>query len=116
MAIKTQFTDIDVVSFVETLDNQQKKEDSYQLISLMEQATGEKATMFGPTIIGFGKYHYKNQDTKVKLHYLVFLLAKLLFLYMFIQVLQIKMNLFLSLENSKWENPVSTSKNSTILI
>jgi hypothetical protein len=25
----------------------------------MEQATGEKATMFGPTIIGFGKYHYK---------------------------------------------------------
>lgn len=62
MAIKTQFTDIDVVSFVETLDNQQKKEDSYQLISLMEQATGEKATMFGPTIIGFGKYHYKYES------------------------------------------------------
>lgn len=59
MGVKTQFTDVDVHSFVEALDNQQKKEDSYQLISLMEQATGEKATMFGPTIIGFGKYHYK---------------------------------------------------------
>ena len=57
--VKTQFTDDDVLSFVEQVDSEQKRNDSLRLIELMEEATGEKAKMFGPTIIGFGKYHYK---------------------------------------------------------
>lgn len=57
--VKTQFTDEDVYDFIELLDNEQKKQDSIELIKLMEEATGEKAKMFGPTIIGFGQYHYK---------------------------------------------------------
>ncbi|MDM1047511.1 DUF1801 domain-containing protein [Sphingobacterium hotanense] len=57
--LKTSFTDEDVVSFIESVDNEQKRKDSYALISLMEKATGEKAKMFGPTIVGFGQYHYK---------------------------------------------------------
>ncbi|OYD44379.1 hypothetical protein CHU00_17140 [Sphingobacterium cellulitidis] len=57
--VKTQFTDEDVFDFIEQLDNEQKKQDSIELIKLMEEATGEKAKMFGPTIIGFGQYHYK---------------------------------------------------------
>lgn len=55
---KTDFTTIDVTSFIESIDNAQKKEDSYKLIQLMEKVSGEKATMYGPTIIGFGKYEY----------------------------------------------------------
>lgn len=57
--LKTSFTDEDVASFIENVDNEQKRNDSYALISLMEKATGEKAKMFGPTIVGFGQYHYK---------------------------------------------------------
>lgn len=57
--VKTQFTDEDVLSFVEQVDSEQKRIDSIRLIELMEEATGEKAKMFGPSIIGFGKYHYK---------------------------------------------------------
>lgn len=56
---KTLYTEADVKAFIETVDNLQKKEDSYHLIELMETASGEKAKMFGPSIIGFGKYHYK---------------------------------------------------------
>ena len=57
--VKTQFTDDDVLSFVDQVDSEQKRNDSLRLIELMEEATGEMAKMFGPTIIGFGKYHYK---------------------------------------------------------
>ncbi len=57
--VKTQFSDEDVYDFIDQLDNEQKKQDSIELIKLMEEATGEKAKMFGPTIIGFGQYHYK---------------------------------------------------------
>lgn len=57
--LKTQFTAGDVEEFINNLDNEQKKKDSFELIELMEKASGEKAKMFGPTIIGFGQYHYK---------------------------------------------------------
>lgn len=57
--VKTQFTEDDVLSFVDQVDSEQKRIDSLRLIELMEEATGEKAKMFGPSIIGFGKYHYK---------------------------------------------------------
>ena len=56
---KTQFTDENVLDFVEAVPDIQKREDSYALIELMEKATNEKAKMYGPTIIGFGQYHYK---------------------------------------------------------
>ncbi len=57
--LKTHYTDEDVIAFIEQVENQQKREDSYELIRLMEETTGEKARMFGPSIIGFGNYHYK---------------------------------------------------------
>jgi len=56
---KTAYTDKDVLKFIEQVDNEQKRKDSFRLIELMEKASGEKAQMFGPSIIGFGKYHYK---------------------------------------------------------
>ena len=57
--VKTQFTADDVYAYIDDLDNDQKKQDSLALIELMEEATGEPAKMFGPSIIGFGQYHYK---------------------------------------------------------
>ena len=56
---KTEYTDEDVIAFIEKVENAQKKADSYRLIELMEEATGQTAKMYGPSIIGFGAYHYK---------------------------------------------------------
>lgn len=57
---KTTYTGKDVADFVNTyVDNDQKKVDTNQLIELMQEWTGEEPRMWGPTIIGFGNYHYK---------------------------------------------------------
>ena len=57
---KTKETTVDVFDFINSfVDNDSKKEDSYELIKLMEKWTGFQAKMWGPSIIGFGSYHYK---------------------------------------------------------
>ncbi len=55
---KTTYTGESVAAFIEQVDDERKRKDSYYLVKLMERISGEKATMFGPSIIGFGKYHY----------------------------------------------------------
>lgn len=54
---KTKATQQSVEDFLATADPK-KKADSEQLIGIMERLSGEKATMWGPSIIGFGSYHY----------------------------------------------------------
>lgn len=56
---KTQYTEEDVSAYLATVENELKKSDSLRLIEWMEEATGEKAKMFGPSIIGFGQYRYQ---------------------------------------------------------
>jgi len=57
---KTAQTTVSVKEFVNTyVDNEQKKKDSFELIALMKKWSGFEAKMWGPTIIGFGSYHYK---------------------------------------------------------
>lgn len=57
---KTVETDQDVVEFINnTVGNEQKKSDSLHLIRLMSQVSGHPPKMWGTSIIGFGKYHYK---------------------------------------------------------
>lgn len=57
---KTTETAINVVDFINSyVDNDQKKADSFQLIKLMSKWSGFEPKMWGPTIIGFGSYHYK---------------------------------------------------------
>jgi hypothetical protein len=57
---KTTFTDVAVVDFVNSyVMDEHKKADSFQLIELMSKWSGFKPKMWGPTIIGFGSYHYK---------------------------------------------------------
>lgn len=57
---KTTETEIKVNDFIESyVDNEQKKKDSYQLIELFSKFAGFEPRMWGPTIIGFGRYHYK---------------------------------------------------------
>ncbi|MXN92060.1 DUF1801 domain-containing protein [Flavobacterium sp. Sd200] len=57
---KTQWTDASVAGFIEEyVENEQKKADSFELLRLMETWSGFKPEMWGPTIVGFGRYHYK---------------------------------------------------------
>ncbi|MFA7445958.1 MAG: DUF1801 domain-containing protein [Flavobacteriaceae bacterium] len=57
---KTQTTDASVEDFINTFaDTEQKKKDSFELIQLMQDFTGYEPKMYGPSIVGFGNYHYK---------------------------------------------------------
>jgi len=56
---KTTETAVNVFDFIESfVDNEQKKADSLTLIELMCEWSGFEPKMWGPTIIGFGSYHY----------------------------------------------------------
>jgi hypothetical protein len=57
---KTIYTGQNVIDFVNSyVDNEQKKADSFQLIELMKDWSDSEPKMWGPSIIGFGNYHYK---------------------------------------------------------
>ena len=58
--IKISCTNQNVIDFINSyVDNEQKKADSFQLIELMKEWSEAEPIMWGPTIIGFGNYHYK---------------------------------------------------------
>ena len=57
--LKTKETDSTVMEFIERVENLKKREDAYRLLDLFTEATGFEAKMWGPSIIGFGRYHYK---------------------------------------------------------
>ncbi|KPH12419.1 DUF1801 domain-containing protein [Chryseobacterium sp. ERMR1:04] len=57
---KTNETSINVTDFINSfVEKDEKKADSFQLIQLMSEWSGFEPKMWGPTIIGFGSYHYK---------------------------------------------------------
>ncbi len=56
---KTKPTEVSVEDFVNSVENEQKRKDSFVLIERMKKITGKEPKMWGPSIIGFGKYHYK---------------------------------------------------------
>lgn len=65
MAIKTKKHDADVTKFIDSFaPNEQSMQDSYELLEFMEKVTGYKPKMWGPSIIGFGQYHYKSDRSK----------------------------------------------------
>ncbi len=56
---KTQFTDVEPADFVASVEHPTRRADAETLLELMERASGYKPKMWGPTIVGFGRYHYK---------------------------------------------------------
>jgi len=55
---KTKPTEASVESFLANVADENLRADCYTLVSLMEKITGEKPVMWGPSIVGFGKYLY----------------------------------------------------------
>ncbi len=65
MAIKTKPTNQNVYEFIQNFANsKQKQEDSLQLIEIIRNITGYEPQMWGPSMIGFGSYHYKSTRSK----------------------------------------------------
>lgn len=56
---KTQQTDASVTEFLDRLEDERKRQDSYTIIELMREITNEEPKLWGPSIIGFGKYRYR---------------------------------------------------------
>ena len=56
---KTQATALSVSAYIDTIADETKRADAKALVKLMQTATGEKAKLWGPSIVGFGSYHYK---------------------------------------------------------
>ncbi|MFI5218743.1 MAG: DUF1801 domain-containing protein [Bacteroidia bacterium] len=56
---KTAETTGSVKDFINAVPDEQKRKDSFALIRKMQAITGSGPKMWGPSIIGFGSYHYK---------------------------------------------------------
>lgn len=59
---KTKETDSSVRDFIQSVEQEQKRQDSQALVELLKEASGFEPKMWGPSIIGFGTYHYKYQS------------------------------------------------------
>lgn len=55
---KTKFTKVSVKDFIASVPNETRRKDAEVLLKLFAKVTGWKAQMFGPTIVGFGRYDY----------------------------------------------------------
>ncbi|NLD49444.1 MAG: DUF1801 domain-containing protein [Clostridiaceae bacterium] len=63
--LKTKQHDGDVFEFITSFANtEQKREDSFEFVKLMQKVTGHPPKMWGPSMIGFGSYHYKSERSK----------------------------------------------------
>jgi Domain of unknown function (DU1801) len=59
---KTKPTKVSVAAYLAALPDAAKRADAKVLVKLMQGATGEEPTMWGPSIIGFGSCHYKYES------------------------------------------------------
>ena len=55
---KTKATKLSVSTYIDAITDPSRRADAKALVKLMQKAAGEKPKMWGPSIIGFGSYHY----------------------------------------------------------
>ena len=61
--VKTKETDLSVEDFINKVDDEQKRKDSFTILKMMEKASKEKPKIWGSSIIGFGNLRYKSPNT-----------------------------------------------------
>ena len=59
---KTKETKVSVEKFIDTVKDEKKRNDCFIISNMMKKITGEDPKMWGPSIVGFGKYHYKYES------------------------------------------------------
>lgn len=60
--MKTMQNDASVVAFLETVEDDGKREDCLTIVKLMQAVTKAKPRMWGANMIGFGTYHYRYES------------------------------------------------------
>lgn len=59
--LKTKATSQSVTAFLNIIEPEEKRVDGLALLKMFQKVTGEKAVMWGSSIVGFGMYHYKSE-------------------------------------------------------
>ncbi|MCB0614142.1 MAG: DUF1801 domain-containing protein [Phaeodactylibacter sp.] len=60
--LKTKPHEANVETFLNSVEHSQRREDSLAMLEIMKEITGEEPKMWGPSIVGFGNYHYKYES------------------------------------------------------
>ncbi|MEW6405883.1 MAG: DUF1801 domain-containing protein [Chloroflexota bacterium] len=57
--LKTKVNDASVTDFLNSVEDEQKRKDCFEILEIMRKATGAEPKMWGTSIVGFGSHHYK---------------------------------------------------------
>ena len=57
--LKTKPTEVSAESHIAAIANEEQRNDAQTLVALMRRVTKQEPRMWGPSIVGFGSYHYK---------------------------------------------------------
>lgn len=57
--LKTKLNDGSVTDFLNKIEDEDRRKDCFELLSMMQDVTGDEPKMWGESIIGFGSYQYK---------------------------------------------------------
>ena len=60
--LKTNVNEASVTNFIDSVEDEQKRNDCFEILKLMKQITKEEPKMWGASIVGFGSYHYKGKS------------------------------------------------------
>lgn len=60
---KTKITEQNPKDFLNSIQPEEKRQDGFTLLEMFAKITEEKAVMWGTSIVGFGKYHYKSEKS-----------------------------------------------------
>jgi hypothetical protein len=60
--LKTKETKASVEKFLKSVENPKRREDAQAVLKLMKSVTRKEPKMWGPSIVGFGTYHYKYES------------------------------------------------------
>ena len=60
--LKTKLNDASVTDFLNSIKDEGKRADSFEILKMMKQVTKQEPKMWGSSIVGFGSYHYKGKS------------------------------------------------------
>jgi len=60
--LKTKATDESVTAFLNKVSDKGRRDDCFAVLEIMKKVTGEEPKMWGSSIVGFGRYHYKYES------------------------------------------------------
>ena len=63
--MKTKSTDVSVKGFLAKVKNETRRKDAEMLLKVFQRATGWKPQMWGPSIVGFGRYREQSDESSI---------------------------------------------------